>query len=198
MAKTDRDWDQKYRSNETPWDSGIPSQELRKVLESAQLQPTTALELGCGTGTNAIYLADLGWQVEAVDCSAPALELARRKAEKAGVEVNWILSDVVRFGADRDPVDFVFDRGCYHCCRRVDLEGYLETLEAVTTAGSKMLILCGNANSTEAGGPPRVSKSEIEKEFSPLFDFLHIREFYFEDAGNVRGPLGWSVWMSRR
>ncbi len=197
-AKTDRNWDEKYSTGNTPWDSDLASKELKNVLADAKLQPTTAIELGCGTGTNCVYLAKEGWQVTGVDCVSQAVEEAKRKAESAGVNVAWGEADVQNFGADSEPFDFVFDRGCYHCCRRVDLDGYFNTLRNVTQSGSHMLCLCGNPNEESSGGPPRVAEENVRREFEPLFEILHLRPFHFEDAGGIQGPLGWSVWMKRK
>jgi methyl halide transferase len=197
-ANTDRDWEQRYRDADTPWDSGLPSRELQRVLQERQIQPCRALELGCGTGTNAVFLAEQGFDVTAVDCAAPAIERARARAAAAGVEVEWIEADVQHFGAGREPFGFVFDRGCYHCCRRVDLAGWLETLRNVTRPESLYLSLSGNANEQTEHGPPRVTEEEIRTELGGLFKFEFIREFHFQDAGGVRGPLGWSCLMVRR
>jgi methyl halide transferase len=198
-ANIDRDWEERYREGTTPWDSGIPSKELQRVLAEQGISAGRALELGCGTGTNAVYLAQQGFDVTAVDCAALALERAHEKAAAAGVTVNWIEADVQNFGADLEPFEFVFDRGCYHCCRRVDLPGYLATLQNVTRSGSRYLSLCGNANEqTEGQGPPRVTEDEIRTELGGLFEIDQIREFHFEDPGGVAGPLGWSVLMTRR
>ncbi len=198
IAKTDRDWDNKYATGNTPWDSELPSRELLSVLEEYGVQPGRAVELGCGTGTNAVALAKLGWQVTAIDCVAQALETAQAKAEQAGVSVDWIEADVQNFGQGLDQFDLVFDRGCYHCCRRVDLDGYLNSLQMLTQPGSQMLCLCGNPNDNEQGGPPRVPEEVVREEFSELFEIIHLRAFHFEDAGGVQGPLGWSVWMKRK
>ena len=197
-AKTDRDWDGKYQAGNTPWDSGLVSKELVRVLESESISGGRALELGCGTGTNAVYLVRCGFEVTAVDCVAAALEQGRRKAEEAGVDVTWIEADVQNFGCELPPQHFVFDRGCYHCCRRVDLSGYLATLRNVTKSGSFYLTLSGNANEAGEGGPPRVTEEEIRAEFEDLFDVQFVREFHFEDAGGVQGPLGWSALMIRK
>lgn len=197
-AKTDRNWHEKYETGNTPWDSNLPSKELLRVLNEYPFPLGRVVELGCGTGTNAIALAQLGWKVTGVDCVEKALDIAKGKSESAGVNVDWIAADVQNFGTDSAPFDLIFDRGCYHCCRRVDLSGYLQTLNNVTQSGSMMLCLCGNSNSTEQGGPPRVSESDLRNEFSPLFDIIHLREFHFEDAGGIQGPLGWSVWMKRK
>lgn len=197
-ANTDRDWEQRYRDADTPWDSGLPSRELQRVLQERQIQPCRALELGCGTGTNAVFLAEQGFHVTGVDCAAPALERARARATAAGVDVEWIEADVQHFGAGLEPFGFVFDRGCYHCCRRVDLAGWLETLRNVTRPGSLYLSLSGNADEQTEHGPPRVTEEDIRTELGGLFEFEFIREFHFEDAGGAQGPLGWSSLMVRR
>ena len=197
MANTDRDWEAKYREGNTPWDSQLPSKELQLVLAEYDVHPSSAVELGCGTGTNALYLAKQGWQLTAIDCSSLALEQARVKANAANVEVEWIEADVQNFDLDGRKFDLVFDRGCYHCCRRVDLDGYLATLRNLTAPDSRMLCLCGNPNDGTEGGPPRVEEADIRKEFASLFDIQHLRPFHFEDAGGVQGPFGWSVWMRR-
>ncbi len=196
-ANTDRDWNSKYDAGDTPWDSGRPSREMRRVLDEQGMCSGRALELGCGTGTNAVALAQRGFAVTAVDCSPLALAAARQKANVAGVSVEWIEADVQNFGSELSSFDFVFDRGCYHCCRRVDLSGYLKTLTNVTHKGSRVLILSGNANEQTEYGPPRVTEVELRSELGGLFQILHLREFRFVDAGDVEGPLGWSTLLMR-
>jgi SAM-dependent methyltransferase len=198
MSASDRNWDERYLRGDTPWDSGRPSAELVRTLTEWNLPRGRALELGCGTGTNAIYLAQCGFEVAAVDCAAPALAQARAKAAAAGVTVEWIQADVLRFAQQLPPCDFLFDRGCYHCCREVDLAGYLETHRRITRPGSWCLVLAGNPNDGQAGGPPRVPGADLVAEFEPLYRLLVLREFHFEDAGGARGPLGWSCLMQRR
>jgi SAM-dependent methyltransferase len=198
MSNLDRNWDERYLRGDTPWDSGRPEAELIRILKDGSLPRGRALELGCGTGTNAIYLAQSGFDVTAVDCAAPALDKAREKAAAAGVSVAWIQADVLHFTPPSGPYDFLFDRGCYHCCREVDLAGYLETHRRATRPGSWCLVLAGNPNDGEAGGPPRVAASQLVAEFEPLYRLLVLREFHFEDAGGARGPLGWSCLMQRR
>jgi SAM-dependent methyltransferase len=200
-AHTNRDWDEHYRSGHTPWDSGRPSAELQQLLAEFPIPRGRAIELGCGTGTNALWLASQGFEVTAVDGSELALAEARRKSAAAGpvaAHVQWIQADVQNFGRDVTPVEFLFDRGCYHCCRQVDLAGYLATHEHVTRPGSWALVLTGNPNSGMEGGPPKVTAAELTREFEPLYRIIRLREFSFEDAGGMAGPLGWSCLMQRR
>src|SRR5579885_2975421 len=87
-----------YWRGRPPWDTGISPPELVEAIEGPQaLPPGRALDLGCGTGTNALYLARHGWQVTGIDFAAPAIEQARRKAQAAGTPpgtVRFIRGDV--------------------------------------------------------------------------------------------------------
>lgn len=72
-----------YRDGKPPWDSGITPPELVALVEGPDaLAPGRALELGCGTGTNAVYLARHGWQVAAVDLVDRAVRQARRRPRR--------------------------------------------------------------------------------------------------------------------
>jgi SAM-dependent methyltransferase len=191
------EWDERYRSGDLPWDTQRPSPELIRVLDEGFVPSSgRALELGCGTGTNAIYLAQRGFQVTALDLSAVAIDRARQRSQAAAVRVDFFADDVASAPMVA-PFDFVFDRGCYHCVRRVNLAGYIASVERLTHPGTKFLLLAGNANE-DGDGPPRVHEQEIRAEFGPLFDIQWIRSFRFEDPDGVERYLGWSVGMVRR
>lgn len=198
IARTDRNWEERYQRAETPWDSQLRSTELARVLSEHQLPSGAALELGCGSGTNAVFLAQRGFRVTAVDCSPTALSLAESKALAAGVTVRWVLADVLNYEVEGQQYDLLFDRGCYHCCRRVDLAAYLETHRRTIKSGGHALVLAGNRNDAVEGGPPKLSAGEITSEFETLYRILELREFRFEDAGGLPGPLGWSCLLRRR
>lgn len=191
-------WNQRYKEANTPWDSGLVSKELARVVAETGQKPCRVLEPGCGTGTNAIWLASQGFDVSAVDCSELALNEARRKAEAAGVEIEWLCQDVCQLETQGRTFPFVFDRGCYHCARRNDQAGILRVIENVTAPGSKYLLLTGNANESREHGPPGLHEDEIRAELGDLFSVDFIREFHFEDPGGLQGPLGWSCLLTRK
>ena len=82
MTEHISNWNNRYIENDTPWDSGLASKQLGIILERYNIQPGRVLDLGCGTGTNSIYLAQKRFEVTAVDCSSEAIDIAKAKAEK--------------------------------------------------------------------------------------------------------------------
>ncbi|WP_261345346.1 class I SAM-dependent methyltransferase [Thalassoroseus pseudoceratinae] len=197
MTEKPRDWDKRYRTGDMPWDSGLPSRELLRVLDEQAIPPGSALELGCGTGTNAVALAERGFHVTAVDLSPTALEFAQKKADANGVSVNWQCGDITDLSFVETPFDFLFDRGCYHCVRKIDLPGFQETVLSACRQGTQLLMITGNSNAPGSGGPPRLSADEIRTDWSEWFDIGFLREIHLEDAGGVEGPLAWSCLMTR-
>ncbi len=204
MSETDRfrtvtatEWDDRYKSGDLPWDTQRPSAELLRVLAAGFTPPGRAFELGCGTGTNAIYLAEHGFQVTAVDISTVAIDRARQRAQAAQVRVDFFATDV-NSAPGGQPYDFVFDRGCYHCVRRADLAGYVATLDRLTRPGTKFLLLAGNADDQSGEGPPKVTADDIRAELGRLFDIDWMRPFRFEEPDGTEHWLGWSVGMTRR
>lgn len=167
-----------------------------------------AIELGCGTGTNAVYLAEQGWDVTAVDLAPQALEQAQRRtadAQRAGrfaggaQPPRFVVGDVTQLDAITGPFDFVFDRGCYHCVRRAGLlGGYISTVRRLTVTGSRILILAGNPDAGEPGGPPKVTAAELMADFEKLCRIERLAAMRFEEADGSDGPLGWSLSMTRR
>ena len=83
-----------YEAGEAPWDTGKPDFNLIQTLTTTPIRPCKTLEFGCGTGDNAIWLAQQGFDVVAVDASPIAIERAKEKAGKAGVNCDFRVVDV--------------------------------------------------------------------------------------------------------
>ncbi len=198
------DWNVRYVEANTPWDSGVPSQELEKFLAEGLISPCRMLELGCGTGTNAIFLAKHGFDVTGVDLSEEALRQAREKAEKAGVKINFIQADITKMPDMGAPFPFVFDRGTYHICRQVDLKGFQETLSKVVAPYGLYVVLAGNANERDLGdeGPPKVRAHDLCRELEgDEFDLLTLKETQFHGVkiqNRTIEPMAWAAVLKRR
>lgn len=192
-------WDERYKKGDTPWETGQPSSELRRVLAEACIRPCRALELGCGTGASAVWLVQQGFDVTALDVSALAIDRARQRTNKAGVRVKFLVADVLNPPGELvSPFDFFFDRGCYHVVRRGDVTAYLDTLRLLTHPGTLGLVLTGNAREPHEPGPPVVTEEQMRAELGKLFDIVQLREFRFDqiDSDGSRF-LGWSCLLRR-
>ena len=191
------DFVDRYARGETPWDSGRPSEELLRQLDAGKLTGKTVLEIGCGTGTNAIELARRGFQVTATDIVDQAIQFARDKAHQAKVKVDFRVANVLQDNLG-GPYDILFDRGVYHCLRGEKLPSFQSFLKTVSRAGTLWLSLAGNAKEDTDPGPPVVSEDEIRAELGPLFDIVELGEFRFAtNKGDFR-PLGWSILLRRK
>ncbi len=197
-TEIDPKWNRRYLAQDTPWDMRIPSRELTRVLNAGLIRGHTAFEMGCGTGTNAVFLAEHGFSVTAIDGAPLAIDQARKLAAERHVSVEWFVGDVCQLPDLGLTFDFVFDRGCYHCVRQVNREGYLESLQRITHTGSQFLVLTGNTNETREGGPPRLHEQELRTDFAPLFQVDDLREFRFDDPDGPTGPLGWACLLTRK
>lgn len=195
----DIDWDSHYESGEPPWETGQPSAELARVIAEQQIQPCRVIELGCGTGINALWLAQQGFDVTGVDSSRLAIEKARLRAA-AQEHVRFVVDDVLNLAQEYQPFPFFFDRGCYHAVRQIDVQAYARTLKRVTTPGAVGLLLAGNARCPppEGQGPPVVSAEELHAELQPAFEIVRLREFYFDTVEKIgTAHLAWSCLVRR-
>lgn len=101
-------WDERYRSRPALW-SGEPNRHL--VGEAAELEPGLALDVGCGEGADAIWLARRGWRVDGVDVSGVALRRAAEHADRAGAEIagriTWLHENLTAWDPGRGRYDLV-------------------------------------------------------------------------------------------
>ena len=191
-------WDRPYRGTRMPgWDAGRVANQLKKAVEEGKVKPGKGLILGCGTGTNAIFLAKKGFDVTALDVAPTCLTIAEAKARKAGVKVRWVVADAAnppRMG----PFDFIFDRGCYHHVRWVNVKGYVAGVRDLTRPGGQFLLLSFRATN-DRQGKPRVKESQIRADFSAAFDFQWLREMRFDSRSGIeRSAPAWTVLMRRK
>jgi SAM-dependent methyltransferase len=193
------DWNARYRDGNLPWDTGQPSSELQRVLSRNSIQPGRALELGCGTGTNSVWLAQQGFEVTGIDLAPLAVEHARQRARAAGVDVHFVVADVFHLPELGAPFAFFFDRGCYHAVRRSAPDRYAPAVARQLAAGGRGLILAGNAREPHDPGPPVVTAEQLRDELGLAFEILDLHEFRFDEAPGVPERfLGWSCLVEKR
>ena len=159
-----------YRVGFAPWDTDAVPRGLRELVEGQE--PGRALDLGCGTGTQAAYLASRGWQTTAVDAVPRALEAARERARSRGVEVDFRRADVGRLAAlGLSPgYGLVFDRGCFHDLPARTRDGYARGVAELAAPGAEFLLLTFAPNG--GVGPAGADRDEIERRFGSEWELL--------------------------
>lgn len=191
-------WDERYETGDLPWDSGRHDRNLESVISEHGIAPCETLEIGCGTGANAIWLAKLGFTVTAVDISPRALEAARNKAKVAKVAVTLLDVDVHDSTLPEGPFGFVFDRGCFHGSEGAERDQFVEQVYAALTPDGLWLSLIGNADSPPREvGPPRLTAVEIATHVEPRFEILTLKATHF-DSDQDDPPAAWACLMKRR
>lgn len=197
--KSHSEWDACYRDGNLPWDTGQPSAELQKMMTENPISPCRALDVGCGTGTNSVWLARQGFEVIGIDVSPLAVERARERALAAGIQAQFLVADVLHLPDLGGPFGFFFDRGCYHAVRREAPDRYAPALAGQLDAGGRGLILAGNAREPHDPGPPVVTEAEIRGELGTRFQIVDLREFRFEESPTYPVQfLGWSCRVEKR
>jgi SAM-dependent methyltransferase len=148
-----------------PWDREGPVPEL--VAAADGLAPGRALDLGGGTGAQSVFLAREGWEVTAVDAVPRALAAARRRAEAAGVVVDFRRGDVAKLEAlGIGDVALAFDRGCFHGLSDAQRAGDARGVAAVTRSGA-VLLLMSFRPPTARGLPHGAMPDEVRRRFGP-------------------------------
>jgi SAM-dependent methyltransferase len=145
-----------------PWDTKAPKETVLG-WQTAGLIRGDVLDIGCGLGDNAIYLAQHGHSVTGLDISPTALITAERRASDAGVNVRFAVADATKLDGYTDAFDTVIDSGMFHCLDDDGKRSYATALHRATRADARLLLGCfSDANAADAEWPrPMVSEQTL-------------------------------------
>ncbi|RUT44416.1 class I SAM-dependent methyltransferase [Paenibacillus anaericanus] len=158
-------WDKFYsdRSKKVPFFINHPDENLVSYLDSGHVQVGKVLEVGCGPGRNAIYLAQKGFTVDAVDISEEAIRWAQDRVNEHNVDVNFQCISLFELQAVEE-YDFVYDSGCLHHIwphRRIE---YIEMLNKALKPGGYFGLSCFAPGFAEIGGALDTTDWEVYRE----------------------------------
>ena len=162
-----------YRIGFTPWDGHALSSTLRELIEGpAALPAGTAIDIGCGTGDAAIYLAQHGWQVTGVDISAKALEKAASKAAAQHVRVDFRRTDATRLSSAgiAKGCTLILDSGCLHGMSDDARDRYVAELGAIAAPQTRLLIFAFTPGGQT--GVRGIDHAEVQRRFTPQWDLV--------------------------
>ncbi|MEU2156209.1 class I SAM-dependent methyltransferase [Streptomyces sp. NPDC019396] len=139
-------WDEFYsdRSKPVPFFVAEPDENLASYIDRGLIVPGRALDLGCGPGRNAIHLASLGFQVDAIDLSSTAIAWAGERARAAGADVRFRRGSAFELTGTGwgGPYDLVYDSGCFHHLAPHRRVSYLSLLDDVLAPGGRFALTC--------------------------------------------------------
>lgn len=178
-------WNESYASGQPPWDTGQPEPLLIEFVTSGGIAPVPALEIGAGTGTNAIWLAEHGFEVLGIDVSPLAVEKARAKIKKRALGCRFAALDFLAAPPPGGPFQFVFDRGCFHVFEQPDeRQRFAAHVAAALAPGGLWLSIIGSTEGPRGDvGPPRRSALEVILAVEPVLEIVELRSAEFRDHG---------------
>lgn len=196
---SNRTFEERYQENNIPWDHDAADENLIRIVEEFELRPCTVLDLGCGTGVNAVWLAQQGFGVTGLDLSPTAIRKAEERAKDQKVKFNLFSGDFLDQSAMKGPFDFIFDRGCFHCFDGLeDRSSCANRIAELLTPNGFWLSLIGNADDVpRAIGPPTLSAAEVSKIVEPRFEILSLAAGHF-GGGQEDPPKAWICLMKKR
>ena len=190
---------ERYKTGDTPWDIGKPDFNLIQTVTATPIKPCKALEIGCGTGDNCIWLYQQSFDVVGIDASEVAIERARSKAVEANVKCAFLVSDILTSRIDGAPFGFAFDRGCFHTLGSdKERRRFAENVHDHLGENGLWLSILGNADEERDGpGPPQRTARDIVNAVEPCFEILSLVSGSL-GSNRPNPPRAWVCLMRKR
>ena len=159
------DMDRIYKNmplEKIPWNNETPPEVLVELVESGKVKPCKTIDLGCGAGNYAVYLAGRGFEVTGIDNSPAAIRIARENANKKGVKGTFLVADVL---GDLDEVketfDFAYDWELLHHIFPEKRKKYVENVRRILNPGGKYFSVCFHEKDPQFGGSGKYRKTSL-------------------------------------
>lgn len=180
-----------------PWEIGQPQSEIVRLAEQGEISGDV-LDVGCGTGENALYLADRGHDVVGVDASSTAIDRATEKGQNRGLDATFRVGDALRLSDLDRQFDTVIDSGLFHVFSDAERPIFVDGLQSRLHQGGRYHMLCFSDREPGTWGPRRVSRDEIKETFTGDWTVNEIQPIQFElniESGSVHA---WRATVTRR
>jgi 2-polyprenyl-3-methyl-5-hydroxy-6-metoxy-1,4-benzoquinol methylase len=206
------DMDKIYRDtpiNKIPWNYETPPESLVKLVVSGKVKPCKTIDLGCGTGNYALYLADNGFNVVGIDISSSAVSIAQKKASEQGLNCKFLVRDLLDRMEDFDEkFDFAYDWEVLHHIFPENRQLYVENVYKLLNPKAKYLSVSFSREDPAFGGQGKhretplgtilyfSSKKEIETLFISYFHIIELKTL--EIRGKPNSHIANYAFMERK
>lgn len=192
------------------WDIDYVQPEIAQLVNSNLLQGNV-LDIGCGTGENAIYISKKGITVTGMDISLKAITKAQNKAKLKDANATFLVDDALNLKGNYKLFDTVIDSCLYHCIHEKEANQYITSLEKLLVTGGNLYILCFSEFEPLEWGPRRIKEYELIQFFQKNWKINFIRKAEIEcrvyirikdDKGRESNPptkkvIGWLAHITK-
>ncbi|HYB59255.1 MAG TPA: methyltransferase domain-containing protein [Candidatus Acidoferrales bacterium] len=189
------DFDEVYQDG-APWDIGRPQNEFVQ-LEAAGEILGSVLDVGCGTGENALFLAAQGHETWGIDITASAINAAKAKAKERNLHVTFLKQNALDLHALGKTFETVIDSGLFHVLSDEERPKFATNLASVLSRRGTYFMLCFSELQPGSYGPRRVTQGEIKNTFGRPWHINYIRAALMESARSPSGIKAWLASISR-
>lgn len=191
-------WEDAYKGN-PPWDIGRPQPAFVELVTAGEFNKGSVLDVGCGTGENALYIAENGFSTVGVDLSSRAIVAARAKASERKLGVDFRLASALSLDFKGGYFDNVIDSGLFHTFNDIDRVAFANEIARVLKADGRYFMLCfSDKEPINWGGPRRIAREEIEETFAFLFKINYIRDAFFATRMHKNGGRAYLTSATRK
>ena len=183
------------------WDIGRPQPAFVDVADQIS---GSLLDVGCGTGENALFFAARGLHVTGIDFLEEPIRRARAKSAERGLSVTWLVMDALALRDIPRVFDNAIDCGLFHVFSDDDRRRYVEGLAGVLKPGGRLYLLCFSDAEPGTDGPRRVSERELREAFSNGWQVESLRPARYGVTANLQdlsfsegGPHAWFAVLRR-
>jgi cyclopropane fatty-acyl-phospholipid synthase-like methyltransferase len=187
-------WDITYQFY-APWEIGCPQPVLTGLIEGGEIGTGQVLDVGCGTGENAIHLAKNGFSVVGIDIAASAIRSAKAKANAVDwyANVDFKIGDALKLESyfDVGEFDAVIDFGFFHTLKESQRLNFIRQVYRLLRGGGKYFMMCFSDKESFGFLPRRISKDVINQNMQPYFEIQYIKDTIFESrrSGGARAYI---------
>lgn len=178
------------------WDIGRAQGELMYLVRTGEIQGKI-LDVGCGTGENALYLAEIGLPVLGIDIVPAAVKEARKRANRRGIKASFKVLNALELSSLNQCFDTIIDFGVFDGLADEERADYIGGLASVISPGEVLYLLGLSENEPALGGHGRVSQEEIQQTFRDGWRINYIREAIYETNLHSDGTHAWLASITR-
>lgn len=180
-----------------PWETGHPQTEFVQLEQAGEIVGSV-LDVGCGTGENALHLAACGHDVWGVDIASASIEKARDKAAERHLTVIFLVLNVLELHTLRRTFDTVIDSGLFHVLSDEERPLFVDNLATTVRPGGTYFMLCWSELEPAGGyGPRRITQTEIKDSFQEGWHINYIKPAAFDSWLRPTGPRAWLSSISK-